>query len=351
MKKQPLEIQTLYSELTERLVAYEAARAIGYARGTFVTKTIKGNVYYYFQHSEPGGGKRQLYIGPKDANLDRVVEAYGVSKEILSTEVDSIERLCTLLRAGDALVTDAPSARVLRGLSDAGVFHIGGVLVGTHAYTVLGNVLGVSWSGTALRTQDVDVAAHKTLEVAVDSSASVSVPDALESLRMGFLPVPGLDPSSASTSFKVRGQGLRVDLLTPVRGDHTEQPVRVERLGAAAQPLRFLDYLIDGPVRGAVVNGGGILVNVPRPARFAIHKLILASERPVTTHVKRGKDLAQAAEVLGTLVEERPGDVGQAWRDLLEYGRSYVRRAQQGLAALEKRDAGVAEQVQAEIGA
>ncbi|MDH4140679.1 MAG: nucleotidyltransferase domain-containing protein, partial [Coriobacteriia bacterium] len=124
-----------------------------------------------------------------------------------------------------------------------------------------------------------------------------------------------------------------------------------ERLGAAAQPLRFLDYLIDGPVRGAVVNGGGILVNVPRPARFAIHKLILASERPVATHAKRGKDLAQAAEVLGTLVEERPGDVEQAWRDLLEYGHSYVRRAQQGLAALEKRDVGVAEQVQAEIGA
>ena len=30
---------------------------------------------------------------------------------------------------------------------------------------------------------------------------------------MGFLPVPGLDPKSPTTSFKVRGQSLRVDLL------------------------------------------------------------------------------------------------------------------------------------------
>ncbi|MHB8836103.1 MAG: GSU2403 family nucleotidyltransferase fold protein [Candidatus Methylomirabilia bacterium] len=32
--------------------------------------------------------------------------------------------------------------------------------------------------------------------------------------------------------------------------------------------------------RTAVVNGRGVLVNVPDPARYALHNLIVAGERP-----------------------------------------------------------------------
>ncbi|MBL3684602.1 hypothetical protein F2981_18295 (plasmid) [Sinorhizobium meliloti] len=49
--------------------------------------------------------------------------------------------------------------------------------------------------------------------------------------------------------------------------------------GAAAQPLRFLDYLIYHPIRAVLLHGAGVLVNVPAPQRYAIHKLIVASRR------------------------------------------------------------------------
>lgn len=350
MGKQPLEIQTLYSELLERLIAYEAERAIGHVSGTFVTKMIKGSVYYYFQHSEPGGRKRQIYVGPKDAAMDRVVEAYEASKRDLGEEMDSIKRLCTLLRAGEALVTDAPSARVMRGLSDAGVFHLGGVLVGTHAYTVLGNLLGVSWPGAALRTQDIDVATARTLEVVVDPMPTADIPAALESLEMGFLPVPGLDPASPSTSFKVRGQGLRVDLLTPAQGESTGEPVPINRLNASAQALSFLDYVTAKPLRGAAIDGGGILVNVPRPERFAIHKLIVSVERPAVMHAKRDKDLLQAAKVFEVLTDERAGDIELGWEALGEHSDEYAQAAKKGLSALESKEPDIASRVRDVIG-
>ena len=209
MQRQAIEVQTIYAELLEQLAVHEAHRAIGHLPGGFVTKTLKGNKYYYFQYLEPGGAKRQVYLGRKDATLDAVVRRFESEREGIAEDQTSIRRLCALLRAGGAMTTDAPSARVIRGLADVGVFRLGGVLVGTHAFVVLGNVLGVRWSGTGLRTQDVDVAAERRMSVALPGEGA-DIPETLESLEMGFLPVPGLDPASPTTSFKVRGRGLRV---------------------------------------------------------------------------------------------------------------------------------------------
>jgi hypothetical protein len=336
MQRLPLEIQTLYAELLERLAAREALRAIGQVPGSFVTKRIKGQEYAYFQYLEPGGTKRQVYLGRRDDTLDAVAAKHADQRAEGLADEESIQRLATLLRAGGALTTDTPSARVLRALSDAAVFRLGGVLVGTHAFTVLGNVLGVRWSGAALRTQDVDMAAARHMDVAVPS-LSADVPDILAGLEMGFLPVPGLDPASPSTSFKVRGQGLRIDLLTPAQRSGG-RPVLIPRLAAAAQPLKYLDYLLEDPVRAAVIDGGGTSVNVPGPARFALHKLIVANERPVVFHAKADKDLAQAAQVLAFLTDERPGDVRLAWEAAAGRGSGWAKRLRSGLGSLDARD-------------
>ncbi len=343
MQRQPLEVQTLYAEMLEQLVALEAARAIGHVPGGFVTKNVKGNDYYYFQYLEPGGAKRQTYVGRKDALLEAVVERFERGHETFTADSSAIQRLSSLLRVGGAMLTDAPSARVLSALTDAGVFRLGGVLVGTHAFTVIGNLLGVRWTGGAMRTQDLDVAAAATMRVAVPE-LDADIPSALEGLNMGFLPVPGFDPKSPSTSFKVRGQGLRVDLVTPARGASTA-PVTIPRLKAAAQPLRYLDFLLEATVRGAVVNGGGVLVSVPDPARFALHKLVVAGERPVTSQVKSEKDLRQAAAVLGVLLEDREGDVEVALYSVSAYGSGLATRLTKGLSALARLEPAIAERV------
>lgn len=333
MERQPLEVQTIYAELLEQLAAYEASRSIGHTPGSFVTKLVKGQEYYYFQHVGPGGVKSQTYLGRRDSALDEFAERFAEGRVNIAADQRSIERLASLLRAGGAMMTDAPSARVLRALADAGAFHAGGVLVGTHAFIVLGNVLGVRWD-SSLRTQDVDIAADSKLDVAMPR-VSADLPSALDSLEMGFLPVPGLDPRSPSTSFKVRGQSLRVDLLTPASRAQSH-PVTLSRFSAAAQPLRFLDYLIEKPVSAAAIDGGVVSVNVPDAARFALHKLLIAGERPVATQSKREKDLSQAAQILEVLQSDRPGDLGVAWADLAARGTSWVGRVVKSAAALDR---------------
>lgn len=337
MERMPLEIQTLYAELLERLTGLDAGRSIGHVPGSFVTKTIKGDTYYYFQYSDPGGIKRQVYIGRKDRFLDEVIKQYREGRQIFSEEEIGIHRLCNLLRAGGAMLTDPASARVLKALSDGGVFHLGGVLVGTHAFMVLGNLLGVRWRGGLLRTQDIDIAAEATVSIAIPDIRA-DIPGVLEGLKMGFLPIPQLDPRKPSTSFKVRGKGLRVDLITPLRGKRTQGPIGIPRLNAVAQPLPFLDFLITRPVRGAIIDGGGILVNIPDPTRMAFHKLIISGERVAIMHTKRAKDLRQGAQIFSILIEERPGDIQMVWEEIQLRGKGWVRRVKQGISGLSKID-------------
>lgn len=330
MERLSTQVQTAYAELLEQLVALDAQRTIGHSSGSFVLKTLKGQEYCYFQHALPGRIV-QTYVGRRSAALDRVVERFKAGRHLASHERQGTARLCALIRSGGALTIDGPSARVLQALADAAVFHLGGVLVGTHAFIALGNLLGVRWRGGGVRTDDIDLAGDRRLAVAVPA-LNADVPKVLESLEMGFFPVPGLSARLPSTLFKVRGQALRVDLLTPQIGSRTS-PVPIARFNAAAQPLPYLAYLLEEAQQAAVIAGGGILVNVPSPARFALHKLIVARSRTATQQTKRGKDLDQAAQIIEVLAQDRPGDLAAAW-DVIRSRTSLLKAAQAGVEAL-----------------
>lgn len=331
MEYLPLETQTLYAQLMEVLLATEAQRSIGRLTGCFTTKTVKGQTYCYFQYSDPGGLLRQVYLGRKNAVLDRVIERFLSEREASRPDTEHLQRLCAQLRAGGALATDAASSRILKAFADSGFFQMGAVLVGTHAFIVLGNLLGAKWTGASLRTQDLDIGTEASMSIGIPH-IDADLPGVLERLEMGFLPVPPLNPKHPSTSFKVRGKPLRVDLLTPQRHRKNSEPRVISRFKAAAQQVSYLDYLIEGYERGAVVDGGGILVNVPSPARFGFHKLIVAGERGATLHTKTEKDLLQATQVLAFLLEERVGDVLLARDEIRRRGEGWVRRVSSGLS-------------------
>lgn len=336
----PVETQTLYAEFLDQLVALHARRTIGLAPGCFTTKTIKGDVYYYFQYSDPGGVSRQAYVGKKSMALEKVVAAYERDREVHAPDVERLQRLSAQLRVGGALPTDSASSRILKAFAEAGVFHLGGVLVGTHAFLVYGNVLGVRWSGAFLRTQDIDVAGEVNLDIALPD-LHVDVPKVLESLQMGFLPVPPLNHKKPSTSFTIRGQSVRVDFLTPAHGSRREGAVFIDRFRVAAQRLPFLDYLLDGHIPAGVVNGGGVLVNVPDPARYAFHKLLVSRSRDVASHTKAEKDLRQAMQLIEVLAEHRPGDLALAWEELSKRGRGWIKPVSAALSAWQKKEQGV----------
>jgi hypothetical protein len=335
--RQPLENQTLYAELLEQLRTWESLRSIGSLEGSFVGKRLKGERYLYFQYYEPGGAKRQIYVGKQTPELDQLVSTYYAERESLAEDLLSIQRLAAQLRAGGALLTDHPSARVIRQMAESGVFRLGGVLVGTHAYAVIGNLLGVHWEHAALRTRDVDIAAgRQSVETEVAFAIpplEADIPAALDRLKMGFFPIPQLDCRCPSTSYMIRGNRLRLDMLTPaIKGQR--EPVYLPRFKAAAQPLPFLDYLIEQPIAAAVIDGGGVLVNVPMPARYAVHKLIVAVERSVEAQTKKEKDLVQAWQLLAFLKDERPGDILPALESATRRGPGWRKRVDVGLSAI-----------------
>jgi hypothetical protein len=75
----------------------------------------------------------------------------------------------------------------------------------------------------------------------------------------------------------------------------------IPRWNAAAQPLVHLGFLLESPERAVIIANTAALVNVPTPARFAFHKLLVAQLRPAAFAAKADKDVLQAVQVLAVL--------------------------------------------------
>ncbi len=79
---------------------------------------------------------------------------------------------------------------------------------------------------------------------------------------------------------------------------------------------------------------GAVLVNLPDPARYALHKLLIAGEREGAFLVKARKDLAQAAHLLAVLWQWRRESLTEALEDLLSRGRGWQSRFRPGAKML-----------------
>ncbi|MFT5356173.1 MAG: hypothetical protein ACI9KE_003396 [Polyangiales bacterium] len=97
----------------------------------------------------------------------------------------------------------------------------------------------------------------------------------------------------------MRGGGTSVDFLVPkMRGD--ADVFKLEALGVYAQALSILNYLIAKPIRAAAIYRSGVLVQIPGPERYAIHKLIVAQRRDGSAAAKAQKDLDQAEALVSS---------------------------------------------------
>ena len=315
--------QTTYAQLVDSLLASETGYPADGA--SLVSKRIKGHTYWYVQRVI-GGKKSQTYLGRETPDILEVIERWRSARAQASSRAE----LVAIARAGGLHVVSAPEAKVLTQLAHA--FRIGAVLVGSHAFAVLGNMLGVRWQDAIVRTDDIDIAHDPTIAVAMNANAK---PMSMTS-ELGASPLLSiLDPTSPATSFQVRGTHVQVDLLTPMIGKEQRGPVPIPALGAAATPLRFLDYLIEESQPAAIVGGEGVLVNVPRPGRFAFHKLIVAGRRTSAAKTKANKDRIHASSLLRVLISDLPGELTLAWKALSERGRGWTDGAREQIAHLE----------------
>lgn len=319
-----LVLQTTYAELVDR--SANAAFNEAFAEdGTFIAKTVKDRKYWYFQ-SGTGESRTQRYVGPETPEL---LERIAHHKEIRDDVRERRALASTLVRSFGLPRPIPEIGKVLNALANAGVFRLRAVLVGTVAFQTYPAMLGVRLPGAPVQTGDVDIAQFKDISVFVEDNTP-PVLNVLKEVDSSFRAVPHVVDGRRVTSYTAKG-GVRVDFLTPNRGGETGEPQALPALQTDAQPLRFLDYLIHEPEPAVILHDAGIYVQVPSPARYAVHKLIVSRRRQEGA-AKRGKDIQQAEALLRVLAEARPHDLKQAWDEAHARGPRWRQLLSEGLS-------------------
>jgi hypothetical protein len=310
-------IQTQYAELLERVesAAFEEAFP---EPGNFLSKQVTGRTYWYFQAPRVAGQPRpQRYVGPENPELLSRIE---VHRRQVQDHKERRALVTTLVRSGRMPQPLPRMGQVVESLARAGLFRLRAVLVGTMAYQCYPAMLGLRLKQAQLTTSDVDIAQFLSISVAVGDRMADPL-TVLRAVDPTFGPAPSLNDREPPCSY-LAANALKVEFLTPNRGADTDSSTHLPALQTQAQPLRFLDFLIYEATPAVLLHGEGVLVNVPRPERFAVHKLILAPRRTVA-EAKSAKDLRQAAELLAWLVEFRPHDLRDAWQGARDRGPSW----------------------------
>ena len=304
-----------YEDLKQ--LALTQQRALAGTPGTLKHRTQAGKRYWVREHIRADGRKADEYLGAESALPAARVAALRHELELAR----ALAAGSSALRLFGYQRIDRKPAAVLAALFNRGLFTAGLTLVGSHAYGVLLNELGVSAAG--YRTQDIDIARSKPLRIALPEDLPFQAVLAESGLRLA--PVPGLSARQPATSFKLPGaEGLAVDLLLPGRKAGEVRPA--PELHAFAQSIPLLDFLVEEPLHAVVLSPNQVIpVKVPAPERMALHKLY-ASQARRALRDKARKDIDQAAVLTAALEQDTPGSLADAFRELPAAAKPAVRR-------------------------
>jgi hypothetical protein len=327
----PAAAQTAYAQLFDAALAADHVRSVADLSGSFAAKSVKGRTYWYYQCTQPSGALTQHYVGPDSAAVRRLIDGARESGALAA-----LEPLIHVAHTLGCATLIPKHERVLRRLAEYGFFRAGGILVGTHAFLAYGNMLGVAWTRPGL-THDIDFAhAGRAISLALPGTLEVKTPAAIDSLAMGFLPIAPLTGKSGATFLNPKEPEFRLDFLT-TRHRGGDEPFFHPQLNVALQPLPFMEFSLEHVEQAVVFSRErAVLVNVPDPARFALHKLIVYGERTGSYRAKASKDLSQSASLLAYLWEHQRRTVTTALDDLHGRGKGWTSRFVVGAHALMK---------------
>ncbi|MGR3661985.1 MAG: nucleotidyltransferase family protein [Paracoccaceae bacterium] len=297
--------------------------AVSDIRGTPTRVVRKGKVYWYDSY-RIGSEVRKTYIGEETNALIARLEAFKTLRLETDERRKHRTRLIGILRAEGFLGVDAATGSLLAALAGAGVFRLGGTIVGTHAFRLYEGVLGVRYRFDQMaQTGDIDIASFEQLSLALDDIVFPPLQEVLGGFS--FAPVPSLDGNKV-WRWKQTRNDLMVEFLTP--SFQEEEGIRpLAALGVDAHSLHHLNYLIAEPIKAVAVYRSGVLVQIPRVERYAIHKLIVADRRRGgPDNLKAEKDRLQAAFLIRVLAEDRPDELLNAYTEAIGTGPKWSER-------------------------
>jgi hypothetical protein len=308
------------------LVRFLRDDAVSGVEGKPTLKRRAGKAYWYVAR-RVGTDTRFIYIGEDSEEVRARIDHIEELRETARQRQAERSRLVRLLRAEGMTPTDRATGSILSAMAGAGTFQLGGTIVGTNALRLYEGELGVRLPlGGMATTNDLDIARFEKLSIALEDQVDPGPAETFSALK--FAPVPGLDRGRI-WRWAQGGSGQLVEFLTPAFGNETIRDLPA--LGVNAQALNYLNFLIAAPIHAAALYRSGVLVQIPRPERFAIHKLIIADRRrDGSGSLKSAKDREQAGFLIETLAEDRPDDLVEAYEAALAVGprwREHISRS------------------------
>ena len=290
--------------------------------GTPGSITIRENAsktrFYVRQYYDFDGRKRDQYLCREGGEgCESTVAEWKRRLE----EARDIQKSVRLLAREGFSVLPQKHLAAIAPLSKHGIFNAGAVLVGTHAFEVIVNRLGIR--AAVFATEDVDIA--RPSKLALQARPKGGLLELLRESGIDFVGVPGFKHGAPPTSYKEQGRSrFTFDLLVPASGDEIET-LPVPELDAHATALPYLRYLLADSQMGAVISTHGVAaVRVPVPERFALHKLIVAQLRTGRSEKSR-KDMKQAAVLIAATGELFPGALEAAYESTPRSMRGHLR--------------------------
>lgn len=305
--------------------------AVSELRGTPTRAERNGRIYWYDTY-RVGSDVRKTYIGEDSQALRDRISRLADLRIGREARRKHRARLIRILRAEGLLGVDATTGSLLGAMATAGVFRLGGTVVGTQAFRFYEAELGVRYAfDQSAQTGDIDSASFERLSLALADTVSEPLQTVLGDFS--FEPMPSVDHRKVWRWKQTRSDML-VEFLTPSFAENEElRPLKA--LGVHAQSLHYLNYLLAEPIKAAVIYRNGVLVQIPRPERFAVHKLIVADRRREgADSLKAVKDRLQATFLVKILAEDRPDDLRGAMDDARARGPRWRERISATLARI-----------------
>lgn len=103
----------------------------------------QGGRRYWYDRYRVGDQVVDRYLGDDTEDLRHRLERHEALRALAKDRQVETARLVRLLRSEGYLTPDLPTGQIMTAMARAGVFRLGGTIVGTHAFRHYEGVLGV----------------------------------------------------------------------------------------------------------------------------------------------------------------------------------------------------------------
>lgn len=231
------------------------------ANGSFHQRRRGGHTYWYYQRHtgmSPSGKQtvESRYVGKVGTQEieDRIADFSRIKEQRRIRR-----RLIVMLRYAGLPSPRPEDQQIVTAIAHTGIFKAGGVLIGPMAVQSYCGLLGVRMASVIASDEDDDD--HAII-------------------------VPPVGPTGDIVTTLSHNGRLPIVRLAPATDDD----------------LGLTHYLVDQPVRSALICDDAISVRVPDPARYAVYKIVLSQLRTSTAPLRKTrKDRTQAEQLIEAL--------------------------------------------------